>query len=95
MTVLMHRALNGQKRWQRWERLAGYTVDQLRVHLEALFVDGMSWGNMGAWHIDHVRPRNSFSFVSADDSSFRECWALTNLQPLWATDNIRKGARLS
>lgn len=67
-----------------------YTIDELRAHLEHQFVPGMSWGNYGKWHVDHKKPCAKFNM--ANPEQFNECWALENLQPLWAGDNIRKGA---
>ena len=64
--------------------LLGYSVDELRLHLEMQFADGMSWDNWGEWEIDHKRPCSSFTIASSEDSALRECWALSNLQPLWA-----------
>jgi len=55
---------------------------------------GMGWHNMSEWHIDHIMPLASFNFTGLDDPAVREAWALSNLRPLWAADNIRKGARL-
>ncbi len=75
------------------EQAWGYEVADLMDHVERLFRDGMSWDNWGEWHIDHIRPRASFGIRSLGDEAFRECWALSNLQPLWAKDNIRKGAK--
>lgn len=86
-------SLKKAKGGRSWQELAGYTLDALRAHLESRFLPGMSWENFGEWHVDHVRPLASFSFVSPADSDFRAAWALSNLQPLWALDNIRKGAR--
>jgi len=77
-----------------WEDILGYTRDDLVKHLERQFTVGMSWDNYGEWHVDHVVPQDSFSFLSIDDEQFKACWAITNLQPLWALDNIRKGNRL-
>jgi hypothetical protein len=73
-----------------WQTLAGYTLDDLRRHLEGKFQTGMTWDNYGEWHIDHIRPQSSFNFTSYDDQEFKECWSLNNLQPLWAIDNCRK-----
>lgn len=70
--------------------LLGYTKYELRDHLESQFTDGMSWDNMGEWHIDHIRPIASFDYDSTDHPDFKKCWALNNLQPLWAEDNLRK-----
>lgn len=73
--------------------LIGCTITELRQHLEAQFTDGMSWANHGrnGWHIDHIRPCVSFDLT--DPEQQRQCFHYTNLQPLWAADNIRKGAK--
>ena len=78
-----------------WEGLVDYTLDDLIQHLEKQFQVGMNWANHGryGWHIDHIKPKASFSFTSSDDIEFRQCWALDNLQPLWAEDNLRKGSK--
>lgn len=71
----------------------GYTPAELMKHLESRFIESMSWDNMSEWHIDHIRPVSSFTFTSMDDPEFKACWALENLQPMWATDNLSKGAK--
>lgn len=68
--------------------LVGCTLPRLRAHLESLFAPGMSWDNYGKWHIDHIMPCSSFDLL--DPAQQRECFHYTNLQPLWAEDNIRK-----
>lgn len=83
----------GKQGW-RWEKLVGYTVHELKHYLERQFLKGMSWDNMGQWHIDHIVPVSSFNYDSYDDPVFKRCWALTNLRPLWAADNHRKGDRI-
>lgn len=84
------------KRGCRWEKLVGYTVDDLRVHLERQFTRAMGWHNYGRgagkWHIDHIVPQSAFSFTSPGDPDFRACWALTNLRPMWGAENISKHA---
>lgn len=75
------------------EALLGYTMAELRAHLERQFLKGMSWENMGKWHIDHIVPLASFTITGPDDPELRRAWALPNLRPLWAIDNIRKGAK--
>jgi hypothetical protein len=72
--------------------LIGCSVDVLMGHLEAQFSDGMSWANYGEWHVDHIRPCARFDLT--DPAQQRECFHWSNLQPLWAEENIRKGARL-
>ena len=64
--------------------------DDLIKYLEALFQDGMSWKNMGEWHIDHKTPISAFNFTGPFDLDFKHCWALSNLQPLWAFDKESK-----
>lgn len=81
------------KRGRAWESLVGYSVDELFSHIERQFSPGMSWENMSNWHVDHIRPRSMFEYDSPDHPDFKACWALTNLQPLWARDNIIKGAK--
>lgn len=76
-----------------WDIL-DFTLKDLIKHLESRFTDGMSWDNMHLWHIDHIRPISSFNYKSTDDPEFKECWSLSNLQPLWAEDNIRKGSKI-
>lgn len=85
----------GSKIGRRTFDLLGYTVDDLKCHIESQFFDGMTWDNYrhDVWHIDHVRPLASFNYETPDDPEFREAWALSNLRPLWAIDNMRKGAK--
>ncbi len=84
--------LKGEKRGRQTEALVGYTTDDLRSHIEALFEPGMTWDNYGLWHVDHERPKASFDFVT-DVDAVRICWALANLRPMWKKDNHAKGAR--
>lgn len=72
--------------------LIGCTAADLKTHLEAQFLPGMTWENHGKWHIDHIKPCASFDLT--DPEQQRTCFHYTNLQPLWAADNIRKGARI-
>jgi hypothetical protein len=74
--------------------LLGYSIEELMIHLEALFTVGMTWDNYGEWHVDHKIPMNSFQFESTDDIGFKDCWKLSNLQPLWGPDNLSKGTKL-
>lgn len=70
-----------------------YTVDELREHLERLFEPGMTWKEMELWHIDHIKPVHLFNFNTFEDIEFLECFALSNLRPVWARDNMRKGGK--
>lgn len=73
--------------------LLGYSADELKVHLERQFQRGMTWANFGSWHIDHILPLSSFNYTTPDDPDFKLAWALTNLRPLWAKENLEKGAK--
>lgn len=68
----------------------GCSIDFFREYLEGLWTEGMSWENMGEWHLDHIQPLDSFDLM--DEAQFKEACHYTNIQPLWAADNIRKGA---
>jgi hypothetical protein len=72
----------------------GYTPRELKTHLERQFLKGMSWGNMDEWHVDHIIPLASFSYTSISDPQFRRAWALSNLRPMWAPDNLSKSAKI-
>ena len=81
-------AANGGRKAAKTEELLGCTVAEARAHLEAQFLPGMTWDNHGEWHIDHIRPCASFDF--SDPQQQKECSHYTNLQPLWAKDNLSK-----
>ncbi len=72
--------------------LIGCTITDLRAHLEVLFLPGMTWENRRLWHIDHIRPCKSFDLI--DIAQRHACFHWSNLQPLWAHDNLTKSARL-
>ena len=71
--------------------MLGCTWEELRCHMESKFLDGMSWANRSMWHIDHITPLASAKSV---EEVVKLCH-YTNLQPLWAEDNMRKGASVS
>jgi hypothetical protein len=71
-------------------KLVGCSIEFLRGYLEARFEEGMTWENHGEWHIDHIRPCVSFDLT--DSAQQCECFHYTNLQPLWASDNLSKGS---
>ena len=70
----------------------GCSTQELRVWLESKFTDGMTWDNYGQWHIDHEVPVAWFDLTNAEQ--FKTACHFTNLQPLWARDNIVKGATI-
>lgn len=71
--------------------LLGCSVEELKKHLESKFLPGMSWNNWmkDGWHIDHIKPLASFD-LSIPAQQLEACH-YSNLQPLWAEDNLKKG----
>ena len=82
--------LSGKKAGRHWENVVGYTISDLMEHLKSKFTDGMTMENYGKWHIDHIIPKSKFIYDDINNEQFKACWSLSNLQPLWAIDNIRK-----
>ena len=72
-----------------WNHLP-YNPEELKQHVESLFQEGMSWENYGEWHVDHRKPCSSFDLVEEDEQ--RKCFHYTNLQPMWAIENLSKWA---
>ena len=74
-----------------WETLVGFTIQELKLHLEKQFDSNMNWNNHGTyWHLDHIIPLSSLKFSSVNDENFKFLWCLTNLQPLFGPENISK-----
>ena len=86
-------ATKGDRSWA----LIGCSVEWLKVHIESLWQPGMSWDNHGVWkcegppkwHLDHIRPVASFDLTNPEEQ--KRCFHWTNLQPLWAEENLAKG----
>jgi hypothetical protein len=70
--------------------MVGCLPQQLKIFLEQKFIDGMSWDNQGKWHIDHIIPLSS---SKTEEELYKLCH-FTNLQPMWASDNIKKGVKI-
>lgn len=66
----------------------GCSLNELKIYLECRFTEGMSWNNYGKWHLDHIKPLSKFNL--SDLEEFKQACHYTNLQPLWALDNIKK-----
>lgn len=90
--TIMREALKRAGRSNAVERSLGYTVAELRAHLERQFIKGMSWDVFlsGAIHIDHIVPQAAFDL--SDDQEWRSCWSLANLRPCWAAENLAKSS---
>jgi hypothetical protein len=70
--------------------LIGCSYEDLVAHIESQFVDGMGWHNRNEWHIDHMIPVAS----AKTEEELLALFHFSNLRPLWAADNRKKGARL-
>jgi len=90
----LNRAIKGENKSAATKELLGCTYKYVRQHLENQFTEGMSWDNHGlhGWHIDHIMPCASFDL--SDPEQQRECFHYTNLQPLWAEDNLKKSDKI-
>lgn len=74
--------------------LIGCSIEKLKDHLESKFKPGMTWCNYGikGWHIDHIKPCASFDLH--DPLQQAACFHWSNLQPLWAKENLRKSKKI-
>jgi len=85
-----------------------YTIEELKTHIESLFEPWMNWNNQGVyrvdlwndndpstwkWQLDHIIPHSSIKYESLDDEKFKKAWALENLRPLSAKQNLLDGVR--
>lgn len=85
----------------------GYTIKELKQHLESKFENWMTWNNRGCykkeewneednstwkWQIDHIIPHSTFKYTDMNSEEFKRCWSLENLQPLSAKQNQLDGA---
>jgi len=94
MSAAVYACLKNNKKRVPWDEVVGYTVLELKSHLEKQFDDGMTWENYGEWHVDHIIPLAAFTFTTPTHIDFRRCWGLSNLRPLWARLNHQKGSKL-
>jgi len=84
--------VNNWRKNSKTELLLGATYEEVKNHIESLFIDGMNWSNQGyyGWHIDHIIPLSS---AKSKEELSKLCH-YTNLQPLWRLDNQLKGSKI-
>jgi hypothetical protein len=95
--ALIRRTLRfNKKKDGKMKDILGYTAEELKRHIEGQFSEGMTWEKFlrGEIHLDHKIPVIFFKPKSVDDPAFKACWALSNLQPLWAKENLSKGRKI-
>lgn len=86
-------ALSGKSKSLHTKELLGCPIVWLETHLESLFKPGMTWANHGpVWHVDHIKPCAKFDLT--DSAQQLICFHWTNLQPLFAGENLSKSNRL-
>ena len=88
----MRAILKGEYKCKSTIELLGCSAEYCWNHLEKKFKPGMTRDNYGLWHVDHIIPCASFDI--SDPEQQKICFHYTNLQPLWAIDNMKKGAKL-
>ena len=88
----MRAVLEGTNKSDSTLNLIGCSPEELKEYIESLWTEGMSWENYGDWHIDHKKPCASFDLLK--EAEQRECFHYTNLQPMWAEENLRKGSKV-
>ena len=81
----------GYKKNTKTAETLGAEFQEVFDHLENLFTEGMEWSNQGEWHVDHITPLAS---ANTKEELIALCH-YTNLQPLWAEENLRKGSKLN
>jgi len=86
---MVSRYMLGEKS-KRTQEIIGCTYEELKLHIEKQFIEGMTWDNYGfdGWHIDHIKP---LAMATNQDEVIASNH-YTNLQPLWCLDNLSKGA---
>jgi hypothetical protein len=85
---------NNMDKYGHYFDILRYSPEELVVHLENQFTEGMEWDNYGEWHVDHRLPITSFKFKEVGDNEFMRCWELNNLQPMWGDENISKSNKI-
>jgi hypothetical protein len=80
---------NGYSKKSRTHEILGCSYDEFRNHIESQFGEGMTWDNMGEWHLDHKIPVS----YGLTEEELRALNHYSNFQPLWGDDNIKKGNR--
>ena len=81
---------NGLSKKSKTEDMLGCDWGYFVGHIESQFLPGMSWNNREEWHIDHIIPLSSARTIE----ELQELAHYTNTRPLWASDNLRKGAKI-
>lgn len=86
----------------------GYSIEDLKKHMESHFEPWMTWDNYGKykfsdwhdndvstwrWQLDHIIPQSDLPYASMEDENFKICWSLSNIRPYSAKQNNLDGVR--
>lgn len=82
----------GADKYNNFYKYLGCSKDNFIQYFESKFKEGMTWENHGEWHIDHIKPCASFNLLNEEEQ--QKCFHYTNLQPLWAAENLSKGSKI-
>lgn len=88
----LHKALHRNQKSNTTIKLLGCDINYLKIYLQNLFSEGMTWANYGKWEIDHIIPCNAFDLSKLEEQKI--CFHYRNLQPLWENENIKKGTNV-
>ena len=88
------KVMKGKSKSEKTLSYLGCSPEKFKEHMESQFTEGMNWNNHGyrGWHIDHIIPCSSFDLTKEED--IRKCFHYTNMQPLWGTQNMKKGSKI-
>ena len=78
-------------KYNKFYNYLGCSKEEFILYFQAKFKEGMTWENQGEWHIDHIKPCALFNLLNEDEK--KKCFHYTNLQPLWASENLSKGCK--
>ena len=84
--------LRGHSKSDSTINMLGCTINELWKHLESTFKQGMTKENHGLWHVDHIIPCSSFDLSKPEEQA--KCFHYSNLQALWAHENLSKGSKV-
>jgi hypothetical protein len=85
-------ALKGKTKYKKTFELIGCDIKQLIKHLESTFKIGMSWDKRSLMHVDHINPCSNFDLTKSEEQD--KCFHYTNLQMLWAKENLSKSDKV-
>lgn len=72
------------------KQILGCSFEEFKQYIASLFKNGMTWDNYGEWQLDHIMPLSTAKTIEDVEMLCH----YTNLQPLWAKDNLDKRANI-